>query len=403
MTKIRYGVIGLKGIGRRHLHLAQQNKNVELGALVDIDTAFVKQLSKQLGVPGFTDYRAMLDAGIVDAVSIATPHHLHAPIGLACLKAGVHIYVEKPLANRISEADAMISLAKEKNLKICVAHQYRTHRSSQVMKQLIDDNKIGKLMRMLWTWGEFRSEAYYSRDIWRATWEYAGGGVLANQVSHDLDLICWLMGAPRQVSAVIGKQLHHAEVEDTVCASVVFSSGALGSLQFTINQPRAYSVRQIAGDNGIIVIQDAKSLNKDENDKIELGTYSANLTYLCQQLKNHHEQPSIRWRRIKLPGSHIRSVRTMLRKILRPRRLWKYTGLLDIPEHGPALLMNSFIDAILTGTEPMVNGESARLAVELSNAIVLSALRKKTVDLPLDRGEYNKLFEELTSGISKIT
>ena len=64
--------------------------------------------------------------------------------------------------------------------------------------------------------------------------------------------------------------------------------------------------------------------------------------------------------------------------------------------------MESFTDAILNGGEPQVNGVSARPAVELINAIVLSAIRKKTVDLPVDRGEYDELFEELSSGSLKI-
>jgi predicted dehydrogenase len=68
MKKVRYGVIGIKGIGDLHCRFALQNENVELTALVDVDTDFVKKKSVELRVRGFTDYREMLTAGIKDIV-----------------------------------------------------------------------------------------------------------------------------------------------------------------------------------------------------------------------------------------------------------------------------------------------------------------------------------------------
>ena len=374
MDSVRYGVIGIKGVGDKHVSLAREHEKVELTALVDVDEVYVNDQSEKLGVRGFTDYHEMLDAGIIDAVSIATPHHLHAIIGLECLNAGVHVFTEKPLANRVSDADAMIEAAKAQGLKLCVGHQYRTYRTPQTMKHLIDTGAIGNIMRCLWTWIEFRPESYYARDIWRQTWRHAGGGVLMNQTSHDLDLICWLIGAPVQVSAMIGNQFHQIEVEDVVCANVLFANGAFGSLQLTINQPRGYSIRQIAGDKGTLAIPDVQSLASDREDHILLGTYEDTLTTLVKGTTRIAGQPEIAWQPVELR---------------------------DEPA-GHEVLMDSFIDAILNGGEPLVNGEGALPAVELINAIVLSAMRKKTVDLPVDRGEYDELFEALSSGNAQI-
>ena len=374
MDSVRYGVIGIKGVGGIHVRLAQEHENAELTALVDLDEAAVNAQSQELGVRAFTDYRELLDAGIVDAVSIATPHHLHAIIGLECLNAGVHVFTEKPLANRVSDADAMIEMAKVRNLKLCVGHQYRTYRTPQTMKHLIDTGAVGNIMRVLWTWIEFRPESYYVRDIWRQTWRHAGGGVLMNQTSHDLDLICWLIGQPVQVSAIIGNQFHQIEVEDVVCANVLFENGAFGSIQLTINQPRGYSIRQIAGDKGTIAIPDVQSLTNNREDHILLGTYEDSLTDIVGQTSGIAGQPEISWRPVELqdePGGH------------------------DV-------LMDSFINAILNGGEALVNGVSACPTVELINAIVLSAMRKKTVDLPIDRDEYDELFEALSSGSTQI-
>ena len=86
---------------------------------------------------------------------------------------------------------------------VAVGHQYRTFPGNVMMKEIVDSGLIGDLNRILWQWLEARPETYYDRDIWRCTWEHAGGGVLMNQTSHDLDLLCLLAGDPVEVSAMI--------------------------------------------------------------------------------------------------------------------------------------------------------------------------------------------------------
>ena len=394
MKKVRYGVIGIKGVGRLHIDSVQKNPKTELTALVDINDALVHKRSKELGVRAFTDYRAMLDAGVVDAVSVATPHHLLASIALDCLKAGVHVFVEKPFAIRLSEADAVLRMANANNLKLCVGYIHRTYRSSLVMKQLMDNGAIGNLMHVLWTWQECRPESYYTPDPWRGTFRHAGGGVLMSQVSHQLDLICWIIGKPVGVSALMGNQLHASEIEDIVCASILFGNGALGSLQFDINHARGYSVRQLAGDRGLLVIQNLKSLTEDENDEILLGTYESVLPAVITQLPGAGDQPHISWQTVN--GSEPRS--------LIARKLRERIGLSEKHERPTAhsALMDSFINAILNGGEPIASGESARDSVEFINALFISAMRKKPVDLPIDPEEYDYLAGELSDGTTRV-
>ena len=402
MKTIRYGVIGLKKAGLRHIGAASANDNVELVALVDIDEGLIKSKATELGVDGFTDYRNMLDKGIVDAVSIATPNHLHYPIGLDCLNAGVHIFTEKPFTTRVSEADALIEMAKKKGLKIGVNYLYRTHRSSQLLKDHLECGAIGNIMRVLWTWGHFKPENYYTKDPWRGTFRHAGGGVLMSNASHELDLIRWLIGEPVEVSANMGNQLHSAEIEDMVCANVVFANGAFGSLQFTVNQPPAYSVRQIAGDKGIVVLPDIKSLYTDQHDQILYGTYGTPLSTMVHQVKEKPDPSSIAWQSTQTNGEQ-----GPLRKVVKFNNLMQRVGILKKKKKqkklaGDSILLNSFIEAILHGGEPLVNGDSARAAIEFINGIFLSAMRGKAVRFPLDPEEYDQLFEEMVSGKTKV-
>jgi predicted dehydrogenase len=413
MTKIRYGVIGIKGMGKWHLHFARPHPQVELSAVVDIDAPAVKTVSQELNIQGFLNYQDMLRAGLVDAVSIATPHYLLPEIALDCLQAGVHVLVEKPFALRVSQADALVQAAKKHQVKLAVNFQYRTHRSSQALKNLIETGTIGNPTRLLWSWGEFRTNGYYTRDDWRATYRHAGGGILMSH-AHDLDLIQWLCGPPQQVSAIIGNQLHDAEVEDIACVNVLFTNGAMGSLQFTLNHPRGYSTRQIEGDRGMILMPDVKSLTNDQDDQILLGTYGGSLREFVYQLPNPHDQPEIAWQPIHLQGlnghkpppvsisTSKRIVRGILRRVgLARTNSSKKTPGPRVPLPGFPTILDNFIESIYKNTDPIVNGESARSTVELINGIILSALRCKHVTFPVDRDEYDQLFEELTAG--KVT
>ncbi len=399
MSKLRFGVIGINGIGKYHIRRVMEDERVELAALVDVNEESLRAVASELNVSGFLDYRDLLDADAVDAVSIATPHHLHAEIGLACLKAGVHIYLEKPFANRLSEVDAMLAEAAFRKLKICVGHQYRLHQSPQTMKYIIDSGELGRVMQVLWTWAEFRPESYYERDAWRRNWHTAGGGLLMNQASHDLDLICWMFGRPAAVSAEVMTQLHDMALDDAFSASIVFEDGALATLQMSINRPRAFSIRHVAGDRGILVMPDVRSLTGDERDLIRVGLYEDRLTTLNVKLPGPHMQPGIEWRTISDSGH-----RRLHEKLLRPARLWRKLGVLKQQKKttGLPILLRSFVDAVLTDGEPLVSGTSARAAVELINGILLSAVRKKPVQFPVDAAEYDELFEELCTGASRI-
>ena len=400
MTKIRYGVIGLRGIGSLHCHVAKENERLDLVAVADTDEALLKKTAEHQNVRGFTDYRELLKAGFVDAVSIATPHHLHAAMGLDCLNAGVHVYIEKPFANRVSDADRMLQTAAAKNLKICVGHQYRLHRSSVRMKEIIDSGALGRILRVQWSWCEFRPQRYYSRDVWRSTWRHAGGGVLMNQASHDLDLLCWMMGKPVQVAALIGNQLHEAEIEDSVCASVLFANGAMASLQFTINQPKAYSVRQIAGEKGMLVMPNVQSLTGDQDEQLLIGSYEGGLPEMLN-LEGINDQPKINWTRADI--RRLTGLRRLASHSYKATRVFEaIMGPEPRDPHPIEVLMDSFGKAISDGGEPLVSGQSARSAVELINAIVLSAIRKRTVDLPLDGDEYSQLLDELAEGRSRV-
>jgi hypothetical protein len=177
-----------------------------------------------------------------------------------------------------------------------------------------------------------------------------------------------------------------------------FENGALGTLQFSINQSKAYSVRQLAGDRGLIAIQDVHSLTDDEDDEILLGRYGGTLFSIASQLPGDGDQPETEWKKIRLSDSSALAHQAELDN---PSNRFGLGRKMEHPM-AHAALMNSFIDAILTGGDPLVSGKSARSSVEVINALLLSAIRKKVVQLPIDPQEYDDLARDLSERSARV-
>ena len=367
MENLRLAVIGLRGMGRQHIAGIAAHPRTLLAAVADLDQENARQIAAVHQARAYADYQEMFAREKLDAVAIATPHHLHAPMTLAALEAGLHVLVEKPLAIRVSAGDRMVSLARDKGRVLAVGHNYRTFPGNVRLKQIVDSGQLGPIHRVLWQWLENRPESYYDRDIWRCTWQHAGGGVLMNQTSHDLDLLCWLFGPPAEVSAAICNRAHRHAVEDTAIASIRFASSALASVQLSTCDCRL-NYRQISGDRGAVLFQDEVNANVSIPQIFRLGTYREPVTRTIRESPNLTGQPEPDWQDV------------------------------DCSDVASPTLLESFIHAILEDGQPITSGQSALVTLELINAIILSGIRKKTVSLPVDRDEYDELMDELISG-----
>lgn len=371
MSQIAAGVIGLRGMGSGHVREMTKRADVNLVAVADINADLAGDISDQHGAVAYTDYRRMLEMEALDAVIIATPHALHASMALDSLVAGCHVLVEKPIAMRVSDADRMIKSADEQNLVLAVGHNYRSYPVNLMLKNLIDEDKIGALYRVHWQWLENRPDSYYHRDPWRCTWRQAGGGVLMNQTSHDLDLMCWLFGKPVEVSAMMANYGHQHEVEDTAIATVRFESGAYATIQLSTCSS-CLNFRHIWGEKGEIVMRDTRNANVHIPEYFRLGQYEDTLKETIRSNPEITGQPVLSWQDI------------------------------ECRDQSAPTLLDSFLDAVQGEGIPVTDGKSALQTLELINAIILSAIRKKTVRCPVDRDEYDTLFNELCEGSIKI-
>lgn len=253
-SRLRVGVVGLGGIGRKHAHAYAADERVELVAVSDTDAPRLADLAGELGVEGTYHDADELFAADLDAVSIAVPNHLHEPLAVAAFEAGLHVLCEKPLARTAAEARRIADAAARAERQLMIGYSFRYVAASQALYDLVATGALGEVYAARSIW--HRSRGIPGQDVLRpAKWftnrEHAGGGPLIDLGVHRLDLALWLMGYPpvATVSAatydrlgkasVAERQLDEFGVEDLAVAFIRFGSGATLTLEasWAINRP----------------------------------------------------------------------------------------------------------------------------------------------------------------------
>jgi predicted dehydrogenase len=190
---IRVGVIGCGGIARVHeSYLSNLAPLGRLTALADIDLERAKAAAEKLdGVKAAADYRDIYNH--VDAVLLSLPHHLHYPIGMDFLRAGKHVLMEKPLANKEEECLELIDTAKKNNLTLMTAYCMRYHPLVEKMGQLLRDEYLGRVFSVsIWT----EQYTYQEEGRWGRSAEKLGGGQLFSHGCHYIDILLSYLGDP---------------------------------------------------------------------------------------------------------------------------------------------------------------------------------------------------------------
>lgn len=231
---LRFALVGCGRIAKRHSELLgmEQIKGATLAAVCDTVEARAQAVSRRFGVPFYIDMDRMMREEVVDVVVVLTPSGLHAEHVIRLAKYGKHIVVEKPMALTIDDADAMIVECDKYGVKLFVIKQNRFNVPVQKLRRVLESGRFGKLVlgtvRVRWC----RTQEYYEQDPWRGTWAY-DGGVLANQASHHVDMLEWMMGDVESVFAKSATALVSTETEDTIVVSLKFRNGALGVIEAT--------------------------------------------------------------------------------------------------------------------------------------------------------------------------
>ncbi len=255
---VGFAVVGL-GMGRGRARQVQETEGAELKIVVDLNAELAEQVGGEMGCEWTTQLEDALGRDDVDVVMAMTPSGLHAKIGIEAAQAGKHVITTKPMDVTTAACDALIAAADEAGVKLGVDYQSRYVDNNYRIAKALEQGWLGKpiLGEIRFKW--FRSQEYFEHgNGWRGTWAMDGGGSLANQGSHLVDLLLWFMGEPLRVYGETGIMNHDIETEDLGLAIVNFASGAKGTIVGTTTFPTSvYFSAEVHGSEGGILLDEA--------------------------------------------------------------------------------------------------------------------------------------------------
>ncbi len=258
-TRVRLGLLGTGGIAHFHMSHITEIPEAEVVALADPQPANTARLQEKYpalaGLPSFGTLEQLLAGPELDAVLIQTPHVGHVDQASACLRAGKHVLLEKPMAVSVAEAHALLKAIKESGKLLSVSYQRHFQPQFRYIKQAVDDGKLGKLtfvasqLSQDWLRGTTGS--------WRQDPAVSGGGQILDSGSHIVDLIMWVTGLrARTVFGVLDNRGSPVDIDSAV--SIAFEGGAMGTIAVVGDCPFWHEDHGFYGAEGAILYRNGK-------------------------------------------------------------------------------------------------------------------------------------------------
>jgi UDP-N-acetyl-2-amino-2-deoxyglucuronate dehydrogenase len=203
----------------------------------------------------------------VDAVCITTPSGLHREPALAAIRAGKHLMIEKPIDATVEGTDDILRAAEKAGVHVGSIFQARFGDAAKAMKAAIEAGRFGRLALCSAYVKWYRTKEYYTG--WKGKLALDGGGALMNQAIHAVDLLQWFAGMPTEVFGWTTRRVHVGiESEDTACATLKFSNGALGTIEASTAVWPGWSRRlEICGEFGSALLEDDDIARWEFQDK----------------------------------------------------------------------------------------------------------------------------------------
>ena len=245
MDKIKLAVLGLNQ-GSKIARDAKANPEIELVAVAGFGDHDVK-VAEELGVPLYNDYTLLLKQEDLDAVAIALPNTLHVQSTELALAAGIkNILLEKPIANTVEEAEHIIKICEDAGATLLVGHHRRSSNRYQLLRQVIDSGKLGKIVGIQSNYAIAKPHEYFDVE-WHTK---KGSGPLLINAIHDFDDLNFVTGMkPTKVYAAARNTIRGNEVEDSVSAVVEYEGGVTASYFVSDGTPGPWNYDLAAEEN----------------------------------------------------------------------------------------------------------------------------------------------------------
>jgi len=348
MSKVGFGIIGCGVIAPIHADAIGRIPDAKLVAVSDVVEKNVKAMSEKYNAVPYSDYKEMIKRDDVHAVSLCVPSGMRLEIAEACAAAGKHILSEKPLEVNSGRINKLIAAVDAAGVRLGCIFQYRYADGPMHIRRALDEGRFGKLVLgdayIKW----FRSQEYYDSGKWRGTRNLDGGGCLMNQGIHQIDMLLWFMGNAKSVMAQTALVGHTGiEVEDLACAMIKFENGAMGVVEGSTAIWPGHPARvEVHGTEGSAVIEDGElAMWKFREERTEDATILAGID----------------------KGATLGSGAS--------------DPIKGLKSEGHRRQISDFVESLVSGRPPKIDGREGRRAVELIEAMYRSADTGATVVL----------------------
>ncbi len=336
--ELKVAVLGCGSIAQ-HCHLPgyARNRYADIVAVADPVKARLREVKKQFPIGRtYTDWKKLLDAEELDAVSICTPNYLHARMALAALRRRLHVLCEKPMTITVEDARKVRQAAKRAKRVFMVGFTHRFLKGNVRAKKLLDGGAVGEPFMLRVRFAHGGPYPGWAKGPWFYSPREAGGGALLDMGIHAMDLARFYIGEVATVAAELKTLRKKIRVDDNALLIMTFKGKkALGYIEVGWTSRPGFTGAEIYGDEGTIYVDYIEGLKVLRGRTLPSG------------------KVEVRWQRPKL----------------------------TVTEGGWAIEVDHFIDCIRKGKEPKAGAEDGYQAVRIACAAYESAKKGMRVKL----------------------
>jgi predicted dehydrogenase len=349
-SKFRLALVGGGRIADRHAQILNTHFSnvIEVVAFSEIIDDRRAAFEKKHNIKSYRDSEMMFSENLVDVAVVLTESGNHHRDSILASKFCKVVLIEKPMALTLVDADSILTAGLNNGCEIFVVKQNRFNLPILKTRELIERNLLGNIIlgtiRVRWS----RDQTYYNQADWRGTWKL-DGGVLANQASHHVDMLVWMLGKPTSVIAQGRTALANIEAEDTAVGILEFESGALGIIEATT----AARPKDLEGSISIL----------GSKGSIEVGGFAMNQLLV--------------WN---VPGQEVEAEKL---------KSWSQNPP-DVYGFGHKNLYENLIAKLKGEKHKLVTGDEGKLSLEVIAALYESMEKGEKINLP-SNGRHSKL------------
>lgn len=309
-TTINVGIVGAGYIADYHARGLVACDGVSVVAVANHRLAKANEFAQRYQIAqAYDSFSAMLEHAPLDAVVLAVPNVHHYPMAIEAMSKGIHVFVEKPMACSVEQAEAMCRLAESNGVVLMVGHMWRFDRETRFIREQVESGKLGTVFRTT----SYGIHVNWGPGGWFTEPDLAWGGALADMGVHAIDTARYLIGDPNpvQVYASVQSNMNKTVLDDTAIVVVRWDNGVTSVIESGWWQPHMEgpeAATRLYGTLGFGSLFPTFLLNKEDSDERRVVPELPQRSEHCDQHMYSSQMnefaSAIRERRPAIPGGH---------------------------------------------------------------------------------------------------